>query len=52
MFWWSQWKVKLKCVPDRLLLLSPDDPSLLDSCVTVIVCSLHIETLKRVPVAL
>lgn len=41
-----------KCLSDRLLLLSPDDRSLLYSCVTVIVCSLHIETLKRIPVAL
>ncbi len=37
---------------ERPLLLSPDDPSLLASYVTVNACSLHTETLKRVPVAL
>ncbi len=37
---------------EQPLLLSPDDPSLLASYVTVNACSLRTETLKRVPVAL
>lgn len=37
---------------DRPLLLSPDDPFLLASSITVNTCSVHTEALKRVPVAL
>ncbi len=45
-------KKQLNCMSEQPLLLSPDDPSLLASYVTVNACSLRTETLKRISVTL